>query len=348
MILASVSLHAQNAPQWGEGALPSDADWVQLASGEWLPGRFLGMYNLELEFDSKEFDIQTWEWYKIRGLRTAAVMDVALTSGDVATGKVLLDGEKLLVVGDKTVELKRSQIYVITRAGESRRHLRQWGGKFDLGMTVLSGNSDQVDLNVSGYVKRRGVANRITVDYFSNYSNVDNVTNANNKRVKGNWDYFVTNKFFWKPLALEVYSDKFQNIDSRTTAGAGAGYLLLVTRSTEWEVAGGLAYQKTRFSNVETGENRGPQTGAFSGSTKYEQRFSKAKVTYEYTFNIVNETSGRYNHHMYTLIETGWTRLLDLDVTLVWDRTQKPQPGADGVVPKPDDYRTVISVGIKF
>ena len=42
------------------------------------------------------------------------------------------------------------------------------------------------------------------------------------------------------------------------------------------------------------------------------------------------------------------TDSLDLDLSLVWDRIEKPRPNADGTVPKQDDYRFIVGVGYDF
>ena len=39
---------------------------------------------------------------------------------------------------------------------------------------------------------------------------------------------------------------------------------------------------------------------------------------------------------------------LDLDVSLVWDRTQKPQTRADGTVPEKDDFRLIFGLAYEF
>ena len=67
-----------------------------------------------------------------------------------------------------------------------------------------------------------------------------------------------------------------------------------------------------------------------------------------YNLQIVNERSGSYNHHLVAAIETEITSYLDFDVSFVWDRTQTPQPDADGMVPEQDDYYLIFSVGIDF
>jgi hypothetical protein len=35
-------------------------------------------------------------------------------------------------------------------------------------------------------------------------------------------------------------------------------------------------------------------------------------------------------------------------VSLVWDRTEKPPPNADGETPEKDDFRLLIGIGFEF
>jgi hypothetical protein len=51
---------------------------------------------------------------------------------------------------------------------------------------------------------------------------------------------------------------------------------------------------------------------------------------------------------MVATFETELTRWLDFDVSFVWDRTQDPQPDADGTEPKQDDFCLIVGLGIEF
>ena len=335
--------------------LPSDtsevlADWIQIYSQEWLKGRFHGMYDRQLEFDSTEFDIKSWDWDDIVQLRTRDPVELGLVSGEIIVGRIAVNRNDVVVlVGGKPLKLTRGDIISISPIASSRSFFKRWFVKVDAGITILTGNTDENDLNVSGRVKRQTAKDRVIADYIANVSNSNNQKISNNQRLRFNWDRFLTSRFYIKPVGAEWYSDPFQNITARSTIGTGAGYQILTTARTKWEAGGGVGYQRTRFANVEEGATQDSSTGAASGSTHFEQKWTKTvKFTYEYTFNVVNEASGRYNHHMYSLIETKWMKVIDLDVTLVWDRTQHPKPGADGTVPKPDDFRTVVSLGIDF
>jgi hypothetical protein len=347
MLGVAAPARSQNDPQFGTGAIL--ADWIQISSQEWLKGTFHGMYDSKLEFDSSEFGEKAWDWDDIIQLRTMEPVEVGLVSGDIVVGRITVNRNEVTLMTEPPTKLTRGDIVTISRLAHSRGILKRWFAKVDLGITVLAGNTDENDFNVSGTVKRQSATDRVIGDYIANVSNSNNVKISNNQRVRLNWDRFRTPRFFYKPVASEWYSDPFQNINSRATVGVGAGYQILTKGNTQWEASGGIAYQRTDFSTVEAGTAQKSETPALTGATHLERKFTKAiKFTYDYNFNVVNESSGRYNHHMVGLIETKWTKALDLDVTLVWDRTQHPKQSANGTVPKSDDLRMVVSLGIDF
>ena len=43
-----------------------------------------------------------------------------------------------------------------------------------------------------------------------------------------------------------------------------------------------------------------------------------------------------------------YTKRLDLDVSVVWDRTQNPKQESSGAVPKQDDFRLTLGLGVRF
>ena len=65
-----------------------------------------------------------------------------------------------------------------------------------------------------------------------------------------------------------------------------------------------------------------------------------------YQFQIANEASGTYNHHMLNGFSFEITSVLDIDITLVWDRIQDPRADSDGNVPLSDDFRLILGLGL--
>ena len=333
-------LTAQAGPQW-----PSDEDWIQLDTDEWLKGELIALYDDELLFDSAKFGPRTFEWKDVKQVRTARSVTVGLTGGEVLVGRLAIVGTEVRI--DEQQRAERSQILSITPAGS--KPLSPLGGKVSAGLTVREGNVDQIDASVSAEIEYRRVRDRIELDYLANYYRTEGTETTNDQRIKSQWKHFITDRFFVKPAVVEWYRDPLQNLDSRTAAGAELGYWIVDTRRTDWQVSTGLAWQQTRWVGVEAGEEIEETAAAFVGSTSFEQEWTGSiDFQLDYTFYLTQESAGRYIHHALMSIETEWTDTLDFDVSLYWDRTQVPQAEPDGTVPDQDDFRMVIGLGIEF
>lgn len=329
--------------------MPEKFDWIQLVSDEWLKGEIVAMYDRKLEFDSDELDLLTIDWEDAKQIRTAQVMQVQFLGHILATGRMRLEGDNVIIIDDQgqEQEFEKSKVLTIT-AGEPRE-VNYWSGKVSVGATVRQGNIDQVDSNMQVNVKRRTVNNRIVFDLFANYGSVDDIDTVDNQRASVKWDKFITDRFFIFPASGEYYRDPFQNIASRVTFGVGVGYQLVDTKRTDWQVSGGPAIQETRFESVAAGEDESTSTGALTVGTELDIELNKAiDFIYNYRFQLTDEVSGSYNHHMVMSFETEWTSYLDFDISLVWDRIEDPQPDALGEIPKQDDYRMILAIGVDF
>jgi hypothetical protein len=326
---------------------PESFDWIELKSGEWLKGEFVALYDDSLEFDSDELDLLTLDWADVRQVRSARVMDVGLPYKRKVTGRLWIKGDTVLVIGDEVHEVKRSQVVSITSGAPSE--LQKWSGKVSIGLTAREGNVDQVDFNNTSYFKRRTVENRLTLQYLANLSTLSGDETTNNQQVSANWDRFLTTQFYLKPLAFAWYRDPFQNISSRTTLGIGAGYQIIDSKRTDWSVSGGPGYQETHFVSVQPGEDTKSSTPAVTFETNFDQDWTKAiEFRFQYRAQFTDTASGKYNHHLAMTFETEWTKVLDFDLSLVWDRTEHPQADDQGVVPEQDDYRMIVGLGIEF
>jgi hypothetical protein len=127
----------------------------------------------------------------------------------------------------------------------------------------------------------------------------------------------------------------------------GVGYELVDSPKIDWKIDGAVGYQQTTFDSVEAGTPNPDSTPALILGTTYDHDFTSwLEFFFEYRLQLVDEESGRYNHHMLTSFETDITSLIDFDITVVWDRIQNPRADAAGNIPKQDDFRT--TVGLTF
>lgn len=327
--------------------MPDEWDWVQLKSGEWLKGEIKVLYDETLEFESDELDMLSLDLDDITQIRTGRPMQVRFTDDAVLTGKLLVDGDSVRILGEDHRAYTRNDVMTLI-AGQPKE-INYWSGKVSFGFNIRRGNSDVLETNALVSVKRRTVKNRISFEYIGNYNQTESIEVANNHRATVGWDMFIDPRFFITPVFAEYFRDPFQNIDDRYTIGAGVGYEIIDTKKINWSVSGGPAYQHTRNSSVEAGTSETQSTPALVAGTVYDHELTGwMDFIFEYRLQWVNEESGTYNHHLVTGFETEVTSLLDFDVTLVWDRIENPRPDEDGIVPLQDDVRLIIALGIEF
>ena len=335
---------------WDNFVPPPDDkfDWIQLTNSEWLKGEFKVLYDYEVEFDSDELDLQTFDLEDVKQIRTHKPKSVRIEDPElndepiIVEGILTLIGDKIIMtVGDETREFKRNQLVSIAQT--DKKEIELWSFNISLGANIRGGNTETTDLNLQANAKRRTASSRVIMDYFGNYSKAEGIETSNNHRLKGYRDYFISKKIFWRQILGEYYRDRFKNIDNQLSLATSLGYHIIKTSKTKWDISAGLGGRYTKFVSVEPGKDGDNTSPALGAGTMYDTELNKwMDFLVDYSFQIVNEESGRYTHHFITTLSTDLIGDMDLDVSFVWDRIQKPQTNSDGSVPKKDDYQVII------
>ncbi len=344
---APVPVLEMNPEPWPGPEMTEGMDLIELTSGEWLKGEIQMMYNDWIEFDSDILDLQKIDWTDVRQLISTTVQTVRTDDKKQYYGRVRINEENVDVIGmgGITNTFPRSDLLAILE-GEPKE-INFWSFKAGLGITLQRGNTKQTDVNLSARIRRQTTATRINLEYLGLGTEVDDVETANNHRATFNYDIYLTRRLFLRPVFAEYYRDHFQNIDHQLLVGFGVGYTIIDTSRTDWDVFAGPAYQYTRFVSVEPGEPIDVSTPALVVGTSYEVEITSwMDADASYRFSVMNKRSGTYKHHATAGLEIELTDALDLDVSVVWDRIQDPQPRDDGTVPKQDDFRFILGVSV--
>ncbi|MDG1051223.1 MAG: hypothetical protein P8R46_13525, partial [Planctomycetota bacterium] len=118
------------------------ADWIQLVSGEWLRGELLRVRDDSLDFDSDELDLQTFDRDDVMRIHSAQTDFVVTDDNRLFSGRLVVDGQDVWVISDRTVQIDRSELLAVVAAGDSDKG--RLSGSLNLGFAVRSGNTDQV------------------------------------------------------------------------------------------------------------------------------------------------------------------------------------------------------------
>lgn len=327
---------------------PIKSDWVETKSGEWFRGKIKGLYNDELEFDSDEVGVYTFNFDDIKAIKSYQILSVNIENLASISGVLRLNGDKLTIIqGDKKYEFPKSQ--VVSFAPDAKLERNLWSGEITFNLDIRSGNTNQADYAAQLNLKRRTATSILAFDYLGRISSKDSEEIANDHRINEKYDRYITRHFFWTPIFSEYYTDKYKNIKHQATAGSGLGYTLIDTKKTLWNLSGGPAIIYTQFYTVEIGHNNSNYSPALELSTKFEQELSPiTDFTYNYKMTFSNRDAGVYKHHMIIKLENDLTSWLDIDFTGIWDYVAKPTEDVQGIKPKSNDFQFLVGLGIEF
>ena len=329
---------------------PSDIekDWIRLSSGEWLWGTIDLMRDESLEFDSEEMDVVTIDWVDVVEIRSARVMTYVRLDGSVVTGTSTMKDDTVLIdTTEGVIEIPRLQITSILEGKPTERNF--WSAKVGVDLSTRTGNTNQKDLGARIFIKREAARSRIDIRYQGNFSKTNDVENIRNNRGNIEWKVFLSRKFFISPVKLEFFSDKFQNIDWRLTAGVGIGYYLTRSSKADWFVELGGSYQDTRWRSVEPGEDLEESNGSLPFRTTLETDITKKiELTAEYGVQIGLGHEPNHIHHTFVMFEIDIWGDIDFDMSVTWDHVTRPKTNAEGITPLKDDVATYFGLSIDF
>lgn len=327
---------------------PKKYDWIQTKSGEWFKGDIKAMYDDELEFDSDEIGLYSFDFEDVKQIKSYNIMSTNIEG--VASFDGLLrfkDNNLTIIQGDTNYNFIREQIVSFAKSGD--REINYWSGKVTLSLDIRAGNKEQFDYTANASTIRRTDNTRLRLDYLGRVSNVDSNETANDHRINEKFDVYLTRDFFVTPLFSEYYQDAFQNIDSQYTVGVGIGYTVINKKHLEWDISGGPAAIKSNYIAVAPNEDSSSSSASLELSTRIEYEITKmTDISFDSKFTFTGEKSGRYKHHIVLVFENELLSWLDFDITGIWDYTDIPEKDELGISPLQDDYQLLFGLGIEF
>lgn len=349
-MVCALVLNSHAADDWQPPAPTGEDgfDWIQLKSGEWLKGKIKSLQDEKLEFDSEELDLLTFDWEKIRTVRSPRRVSVRIEKLKPVDGAILVTtNEVQIVTRAATNTYSRAELLAITPTGN--REVDKWTGKVSVGVSFRAGNTHEADVDVFTSVQRRTPDTRLSLEYSGNYGKVNGEEVEQNHRFKGQFDYFLSRRLFVRVPDIEYFRDPLQNLDHRLTLGAGVGYDLIKTPRTEWNITISPSYQRNWFESVPAGDASTASSAALVLSTKFDTELTqRLDWIFEYRGQLSRKETGNDTHYARTALEFEIHKRLKLDLSFEWERISNQQEQSGGGTPTPDDLRLITSLGVDF
>jgi putative salt-induced outer membrane protein YdiY len=350
-VAAGVAAGPAAAQDWSPPTPGEDKwEWIQMKSGEWFKGTIKSLRDGDLEFDSDELGVLQLDWGDVTTLRSTVVSSYRIESVGVFVGTAILQNSQLSIrSADGTVQTF-PQSSVLLMVPGTGREFDFWYAKATLGLVARSGNTDQSDFNAQARVRRRTPKSRLLLTYLGNVGEIEGTANIENHNLTGSVDMVIRSGFYLTPVSVNYFKDRFQNISAKTTVSAGLGYQAFRTSRIDWDINLSAGYQDTRFASVQPGEADTEDNFSVIPATSVSFDItSDIDFGFDYNAQIGLPDAERAFHHANFVLSIDlYGNLFDLDLSLTWDRTESPKADSSGLVPKRDDWRTAIGIGIEL
>jgi len=320
-------------------------DWLHLNSGEWLKGEIKYMRDRKFKFDSDELDNLDIDLSDCQAVYMYRLVFLRVEAGDTPQGRGVLRGDTLEfeTVGGEKLEFSRGEIVSIVPGGI--HELDYWSFLLGVDYGMKDGNTEQVDLSGRLAIDRRTATLRFLNAYRGVYGSQDNAKTTNNHRATSRLDIFLTSRFYVTIPAIEYYKDEFKNLKHRVSSGGGVGYEFIRNQSMELDVSIGAVHQ---FQESEDGNEKSDD---FAGTVGVELDFDLpggTELDNSYRVQVVATDLDKTSHHFESILSVDIWGPLDLDLTFILDRIEKPATDGDGNRPDENDISIMAGLSIEF
>jgi putative salt-induced outer membrane protein YdiY len=255
---------ADDAPDAGTGGgvAPVPVNRIHFEGGDRVTGTlawlrdgaigFSGFSTSEIQaaFDQVA-DLETAETYEVELADGSRVIAAFRRTGDPATlGFTTVTGQEEVakdrVVGIETRAYAEAQRAELIEKGRVRLG-KVWKGHLDAKYSESSGNTELRNIEFQAEAVRKTAVDRLRLNLYTN-----NASNGNVKTAQRSWgdvrlDLFLPKDFFYF-VQGRLETDELQNIDLRTTIGAGIGKTWRGPHDFELDFGLGYSFVREAFN----------------------------------------------------------------------------------------------------
>jgi putative salt-induced outer membrane protein YdiY len=271
------------------------ADQVSLKNGDRLTGIITKSDAKTLVIKTEFAGEVTIQWPAIESISSAQPLHVGLNGGQMIVGAVTTTDGKILIATQNAgvVTTSKESIEVIRSDSEEAAYETKmarlqnprltdfWSGFLDTGLSVTQGNSDTLNFSIAANAIRKSSRDTITIygnSIFANNGTSGPTTTTANAIGGGvRVDINVRKQLYVFGLT-DFYHDQFQQLDLRNILGGGAGYHVVNTKPTVFDVYGGATFNQSYYSTPLTQKTAEIMVGeslahSVSNRTTFSERF---------------------------------------------------------------------------
>ncbi len=315
------------------------ADQITLKNGDRLTGTIITSDAKTLVIKTDYADVVTIKWDFVQQIESSQPLFVGTKGGQVIVGPVMTSDNKLAVTTKESgnVTVAKADVTSLRDADEQKKaeaaldrlqHPRLsdlWAGTLDTGLGLVRGNSESSNFTFGLNAVRASTRDKISLYTTSQFSRstVNGVTATNAQSVAGGvrYDLNISDKSFAFGT-VDLFNDRFQDLDLRTVVGAGGGIHAIKNNRTTFDVLLGGTFDREFFTTF----NRS-SAEVLLGET-LTRKFLASSAFNESVFFYPNMSStGNYRSTISLGLVTKLTRFLSWQTSFNDYDLSDPPPG---------------------
>jgi len=334
-------------------ASPVFADQITLKNGDRISGTIVTSDAKTLVIKTEYADAVTIKWDFVQKIESAEPLFVGTKSGQVIVGPVTTTDDKLAVATKETgsVTVPKADVTSLRDADEQKKAEAEverlkhpsladlWVGTLDTGLGLVRGNSESSNFTFALNAVRATTRDQITYYTTSAFSRslANGVTSTTAQSIAGGirYDLNLSDKYFAFGT-VDLFNDRFQDLDLRTVLGAGGGYHAIKNKRTAFDLLLGGSFNRESFTTF----NRS-SAEVLLGETLAQKLLGSSALTEALFFYPNLSSTGNYRSTFSMSLVTTLTKVLSWQTTFNDYYLSDPPPGK-----KTNDL--VLSTGLRL
>ena len=227
-----------------------EADEVMMANGDRITGVVQSLGDGKVKVKTPYNDALELNWASVRGIVIQAPTEIVLKDGTALMGTVEVSATGgINVVTQSAGKVPVGDLGLIEKINPPKKPSVTYKGDVQASASLTSGNSDTVSGNLSAKFVARSKRQRLTLRSGWNYAEDTGTVSARDANGSIKYDFFVYDKLYTYVNSLLEYNS-FQDLNLRSTIGAGLGYQILESDREELAFELGVSYFNEDFKTA--------------------------------------------------------------------------------------------------
>jgi putative salt-induced outer membrane protein YdiY len=322
------------------------ADQVYLKNGDRLTGKIVSLINGKMVLNSDLAGQITIEMKNIRTFSSEAPLDVHLKDGTVLHQPVAAaEPNEFALQTAEPLPPRKFPLAEVAAINPPPVPKAKWTGSVSGAWSLTTGNTQADSISGSASVARRTERHRVTAgaDIAKTHQTDRNTGQSQTTedwwRIRGQYDYFFTKKFFG--FANGLYEmDEIAQLDRRIVVGGGGGYQWIENDNTSFSTNLGLASVYEKFANQAESSN---QFSLQAGYSLSQQLWKNVKFLNDLTWYPSLDEFSDFFLTSTAELRANLTKAMFANFKVIFNYDATPAPGQENT-----DVKYLLGVGLTF